>query len=908
MVVTVLSLAAMCAPVGAGPTARSAPPSAYDQLDPDRLAQKLKDLKMTELLEAMVGLGVKGTRGKALLAASLLSKALRTTDQEQRDKLLEQVGQLQRQLIRQTKDAKDGKGRVKHFRYRLDWIITQGIHKVDPYAERLQYFLGTAADRKAVLNYTKPAVEELERLLSEMEMQRDRWASDWEQWLQGNYQKLEAMMDEARYRGAWIRFYRAMVLSPDDATRAGLLEAAMADVKKFADAEDNSSGVKFTSLVLSGMAARELGEWERAKEFFQRADNPDARPTVRLKARFELVRVYIDRKQFTEANRQIEAFVAEAAKLPGLPKVAVAMQSALLRYKVLLEQGEALKDSDPKKAQQFRGLAGKELLKFVDKHPAYRDAFWRIIIPTIETADVKSLDPAMKLGLGLHHMGKETPEGDKKAEELFLAVADAQDAPDAIKASALWYLGLLKNRQRRNIEAAEYWCRLAENYPRDSNAKLAALNAVKSYEGIMQEKNKTARELGLAFQKKYVHALQVLVDNWGSSDPDILTRNYELGLEYDSMGDFDKAIKAFMKIPETSDLSLPARFRILSGQVKQLLESVTLSKALRRQRARSLIGDLSRYMTRARRYARRTKDPQRAQEVRSWAAECGFLIATLYKDILEDPVEAMQRVRELDEDPDLKGVPGVHRRAQELIVRMLLERGQVDKAIPMLTDLIKGDDRKGAESLLALAVTQTGEDMERLSYSDDPAAAAKLAELRKAYKLFAEKLYEFISGSDLPESQKASFKQALAHAYEFGTDKEVRKSLELYLALYKTKPNDAGIVRGIARAYRVLSASQQEPKKKAEYCRKAIEWYDKLIWGLPEKSAHWWRAQLEKWRYVLEVHRDHREALQKIPLQIKILSYKDRNMGGYWKQFRQVEGQAKARLRALKGAAPAGNG
>ena len=707
MLVALISTLALCAPISAGaePTTRREPRSAYEQLDPGKLAQKLKDLKMTELLEALVGRSAKGTQGKALLAAGLLGKALRTADQEQRDKLLEQVGQLQRQLIQQTKDAKDGKGRVQHFRYWLDWIITEGIHKADPYAERLQYFLGSDTDRKAVQKYTKPAVDELERLVSELDDQRDRWASDWEQWVNGNYQKLEGLLDEAHYRGAWIRFYLAMVLPASDAARPGLLEAAIADVKKFADAEDNSSGVKFTSLVLSGMAARELGDWERAKEFLRRADNPGARPTVRLKARFETVRVYIDRKEFTEANRRIEQFVADAAKLPGLPKVAVAMQSALLRYKVLLEQAEALKGSDPQKARQFRGLAGKELLKFVEKYPAYRQAFWRILVPTIEAADIKTLDPAMVLGLGLHHMGKKTPEGDKRAEELFLAVIRAKGAPDTLKASALWYLGLLKNRQRRNMEAAEYWCRLAEKYPRDGNAKLAALNAVKSYEGIMEEKNKSASQLRKeipGFQKKYVHALQVLVDNWGQGDRDILTRNYELGLEYDSMGDFDKAIKAFMKVPETSELSLPARFRILSGQVKQLLESVTLSKSLRQQQARSLIGDLGRYMSRARRYAQRAKDQQRAQEVRSWAAECGLLIATLYKDILESPVEAMRRAQELDRDKDWKDVPGIHRRAQELIVRILLERGQADKAIPMLTDLVKKKDPKGAESLLGM--------------------------------------------------------------------------------------------------------------------------------------------------------------------------------------------------------------
>ncbi|KKL65155.1 hypothetical protein LCGC14_2157820 [marine sediment metagenome] len=278
------------------------------------------------------------------------------------------------------------------------------------------------------------------------------------------------MMDEARYRGAWVRFYRAIVLPKTSPVRPSLLQQAISEVKKFADAEDNSSGVKFASLTLAGMAARELKEWKVAASFLRRADVKGASWQRRLKAKFETVRIAIDRKQFAAAATQIKAFKTQGAKLPKVAPEAVAMQGALLGYKLNMVQAEGVK-SNPAAYALFKDKASKELLDFVEEYPRHREAFWDLLPGLFDTANVEQMAPAMRIALAGREAAKKTPEGDARAEELLTSVAKSDKAGGGVRASAMWRLGLLYNRQRKNLKAAEVWCALAEKYPKDANGK-----------------------------------------------------------------------------------------------------------------------------------------------------------------------------------------------------------------------------------------------------------------------------------------------------------------------------------------------------------------------------------------------------------------------------------------------------
>jgi len=268
-----------------------------------------------------------------------------------------------------------------------------------------------------------------------------------------------------------------------------------------------------------------------------------------------------------------------------------------------------------------------------------------------------------------------------------------------------------------------------------------------------------------------------------------------------------------------------------------------------------------------------------------------MLIAQLYKDVLEQPAEARQRAKGLIDDKDWKRAPRIELRVLQFNISVLLESGQVEKAIPLIRE-VRQKDPDGAADVLARAVPQIASRIERLNYDPDPKAEAKLKKFRADYKVFATELYDDVNKAGVPEDQKLGFMQAKAHACEFGTAAEAAESLKLYEQLRAKKPQDSNIVRGIARAHRVLGDK-----------KKAMQWYDRLIAGLAPKTVPWWRAQLERLQFAWEIYQDNAKGLKSIRLQVKILRYKDTGqtakMGGYWKLFSDLEGQASARLGAL---------
>ena len=100
-------------------------------------------------------------------------------------------------------------------------------------------------------------------------------------------------------------------------------------------------------------------------------------------------------------------------------------------------------------------------------------------------------------------------------------------------------------------------------------------------------------------------------------------------------------------------------------------------------------------------------------------------------------------------------------------------------------------------------------------------------------------------------------------------------------------------IRGLARCYRRLGKNKQ-----------AMDHYDRLIDGLPEKSAVWWRAQLERLEFFLEVYADNAEGVRDVLLHIRQLRrYFGGGLGGFHKQFGVIEGKAGE---LLKAASPTG--
>ncbi len=879
--------------------------SAYEKLDPTKLAQTLRAFGMNELLIELVESGGSDTKSAAILVQARIAAAANAKDQAGRDKLLnEAIAQLDK-LIVATAKTTDDKTKLQHYSFTLDRAVTEGSTRTAPYIERLTSFQAKPGDTETVAKLTKSAVGILDRLTGKLDLLHEDWGEDDDKLITGIIWKLESLIEEVRYRGAWIRMHRAMALKSDSDERAMLLHQAISDVGGFASAGDNSKGVKYYSLLLSGICTRMLGEWDNADSFLKRAADKNASAGVRLKAWFEMAVCFIDQKEFAKAQTAIENFIKNGSSLK-VEKVDVDLQATLLKTRLLEVQAQAIKKEDPAKSAKLLEESRKILLDFIEKYPAYRDQIMEILVGKYEGTDTKDLPPSIRVLIGVREFTKAVRKAaaEKKktpdftnAEKIFTDIAKDKRAGKSDQATTLWYMGHIRNIQRRNKEASHYFYQLAEKHPEDKRAKNAAMNAVNSLRGILIEKKTTAEKLGKEFVEQYARCLVLLVKGWGEKDPKIRSYNYELGIMYDTLNRYNDAISAFNKVDPDSELYLLARSRVLSLRAEVLFKSKDPQEKKRRL-AINLIRDLDRYCRLTRKYADEInrKQPALAKRVMRWGAGCDMIIAQILNDIRNQPVKSIIHAEKIHQNwPEL---PDMRRRSREFITRVLLESGQTDKAVALLLKLVE-ENPKGTETLILEAIDKIHVHIRQLEFRRDAKSKKKLADLKRAYRVFSEELYKWALQEKKKKEQKNEkkediaawmygYEQALASAYESsGNIEEVKKSLEMFTQLDKTKSGQATNVRGLARCYRRLGKNTE-----------AMKQYDRLVGGLKQKSPQWWLVQLERMQFAVVIF-DNIEGFKSINLQISRLRYKDQKMGGYREPFSVIENKAREMLKKI---------
>lgn len=878
----------------------TAPASPYERLDKQKLAKTLKDLQMTELLDELVRKQTSATdiATRLLLIEAKTAKAVKARDQEKRDALLAEVMADQDKLIKITSKAVKPADKLVHYRLLLRRIVVEGITRPGPYVGRIQYFHARPGDADVVAQATKNALNLLRRLNRRMDDSHEKWGENTATWVEGHYWRLEDLIREARYRGAWIRLNRALTGGTDADERQSLLRQAVDDVKEYANAQDNSSGVKFRSLLLTGTAYRMLGDYARARSALARAaDEKQVKPLLQLKAMFEAVVSHMDQAEFDQARTAITHFRARGTKLVkagGVLEVTVDFQEALLNSRLLEVQAKAVRDKDAAQAEKLEGQSLQALLDFLDRYPAYETLLLELIAAKHEGKDATGLSSAIKVALGRRAFERASAKGTDQAQreklladaEKFLELALADKKADgSVHAMALWHLALVNNKQGENDPAAEYFRRLAAEHPSDPNAERAARNAVISLQGVMEEKKKEPADMGVGFVRKYKEALEVLVARLDSKDPQLDLYYYEYAQQLKTLVLDEEAMAIFDRVKAASEYYLPSRFEILVLRTRTLINA-DRSAAAKRPAALSLITDLRNYRDRAAKY--KSARVERVQQVRGWGAECDLMIAQVTMDVLNLPPEAVRVAMEVAKR--WPKVPEAKLRAQQFIVRRWLEKGSVEEAI---TPLIKMLDQEETVDLVAEAIDQIRERIETLQYHTDDQARAKLGKLRGAYKVFARKLYDWSkakwAASKDRDRRMYAFKQALAGACESGSAAEVGEALAIYLELAKQNADDWLNIRGLARCYRRLGKTDEAKKH-----------YERLTEGLPEMSTPWWRAQLELLGFCVQSFGDKAEPLEMIQLQIHRLRVRDNKMSGYLKQFSDLERRAGRLLADLK--------
>ncbi len=883
------------------PAARTgAAPSPYEGLDVERLATRLESLQMTELLEELARnqRGGGGLLVRRLLIQATIARASKTPDQARRDALLDEAGAGLDKLIAELAKAVEPEQRMAYFDLVLRRIATDAVTKAAPYLYRIQYFHPVSDDAEKVLAMTKAPVKELRRLTNRMQNTHDEWGEDPKNLVMGHYWQLAEMMEHLRYRGSWVRLNRALAL-PKGADELGLLlRQAIHDVREYADASDNSKGVKFKSLLLTGMAHRLLGEYDKARSYLSRAADKRADPRFQLKAHFETAVSYIEEGKFARANTALATFRREGAALAArraVPPVAVDFQSAMLEKHLLETRANAVAAKDPTKARQLEDESLQVIQAFITKHPNEKDRVVAMIAAKYAGRDPAGLKGPVLIILGQEAFAKARAAKEPKDRQIHLARTEKildlvlkDDAATAdMKATALWHLALVSNMQKDNLVAADYFRQLADDYPQNALARTAALNAVASLEGDLAE-NEMPADRGKEFLQRYRQTLYVLIGLSDRKDPQSNMWLYKYAQTLEALGMSKQARDYYDRIGSDSELYEPGRFKILQLDVQTLIRSSDKPSEKRRE-AEALIAGLRAYRDRARKYS--SDKPERVAQVRRWGAQIDLDIAKLTKDVLENSASARALAHDVVQRwPD---VPEIKREAQQFRIRLLLADGKVDAAIQPLISLIQ-ENADGTQDLVAAAVNDIQEQLEVLQYRHGEEDAAKFKAYRDAYLVFAEKLWSLAKARITDPDDLYPYKQALARAYEAGTAEQAARAVKLFDELIEQRKaageEDWLNYRGLARSNWKLGKHDQ-----------AKELYEQLKDRLERKSVEWWRTWLELVRLELEMFADQPAALGAIVKQIDRLRDYDVRLGEYLNQFGRAEKQAKLWIEAAAG-------
>lgn len=824
--------------------AQSGAGSAYDKLPPEPLANKLSAMGMTEILSQYVkeleGSGNGSVPIRAMAAEVKISQAIAEgVPLEDRNKLLDEAIAVLDKLAKETEKAKETADVMQHFRLTARLAEVAGLFRVEPYALRLQYLQGSPLDRKMILDVTKPIMASMEGLVSDIQMTVEDWRADAEK-LVTVVPELDDLRLAVKYRASWARLYRGMAL-PDDqanmAERRRLLNAAMVDVESFAR-DTNDSGVKYWSLLLMGMAARENGLHEQALRMFKDASVAEAEAPVRVQAQFETARTLAESGQFDKAIKGVEDFRKNGVEILGKSgKLQVDVKAALLKHYTY--EMQAAREKDKAQADKYAMSAKQALLAFLDEYtdPAVQASFYDIIAMKYrDRADYENLNSVILLAVAMQKAAQNTPEALAESAKMLETIAARQDdlAPRA-RPLALWELALAANRRRENVKATQLFAAVAKEYPDHPIARRAALNAVISQNGILQERVASNAVIDAKLRQGMIDALEVLLGKWGQ-DSEASKWYSELGWQYQRLADtveesqapalIAKAINAFEKVPAGTPEAMEGKYQSL--QLRAQLARLNV-KDNPKAAPEKLTEDLRQYAGEARKAASAAQDKRLAKSFAEWGGKAAFLRAELMYEQLDRQEPALQAAREVRKDwPGTEAVVLSQRfEIAKLIEQARQGKGQdkLDQAIGLVKTFSEEHPAE-AEQLLAMIVSQLRERIMDLRM--DVTKAQDLKSYQDVYMQFAQVLYDRARQENLPPDRLYGVKQMYASALlEQGKGAE---ALALFqeTSAFERKRRDVEIAKVNAEFDAKVKALDAASRNSAALADRVKEFFDLL--------------------------------------------------------------------------------
>ena len=572
----------------AGFAANGKPRSAYEDMQPEKLAKRLAEMGMTELHEAfMKELGAEGdgsVRDFVLAATGRIALAKRTGDLEARGRLMEGAIAALRKIVELSKKdfaAKDAVAReaaakagdsgvmadkaaaakvnaaealIRHYRFQLQLAEAMGVIYTEPYVTRLLYLQGGALDRQAILAKTPEAV----RILAVLDERARGKLMDWRgdenlELLVTVVPELEDLHKKVGYKLGWIRCYQAMATPIDEAHRGRritLLDAGMTNLRPFAHGK-NEDGVKYPALggygrmclerALSAKDAKEKDSGhKKAADSFQAIISAGVKatgPGLRILTMFEIARNLIEKGDFEQAGKAVDNFSNECKKLVRgkSGQLQADVKSAMLQNYRYERWAASVRKTNPTKADEYDLEAQKALVGFVQKYKdvEIRRAFYRMIATKYrDRTDYEKLNAMILLAVAGYENSLDTEESLSKAGDLLGRILSRKtQLAQMLRPTVLWELAMALSRQGDLRKAGKTFLTLAKDHPKCPEANQAAIYAVRVFYGIVFDiKAAKGKVISGDLRDEYIDSLKTLVEHpeWGVK-ADAINWNFDLG-------------------------------------------------------------------------------------------------------------------------------------------------------------------------------------------------------------------------------------------------------------------------------------------------------------------------------------------------------------------------------------------
>ena len=769
---------------------------ALEKIDALRLHEMMRSFSMWEMVDHHSAAIKKqgGLAVKIITIKTLRAKALDpATPPAQRRAMLNEAINLQLKVIEEFgKKADTKQGKIALLDQQFLLVEIAGLDRVqDPYGLNMMYLRGTADERATIVTLTTRAV----RLLDQVSDTARDYLAEWNT-LDDQVDSrpaLEQLQFRLLQQGAWVYLYRGLALSSGSDRTFCLTQA-----QSMASECLQRGWAKHRSLLIIGAASLGLGRYDPALKNLQAVDVAEAPVGVRVQALFMIPQALAGKSEYTEAMKAANAFYEKAVKLTDeRMKVAHGVSAALLRSEVY--DAAASRQTDQAKAAGYRKEAMKVLVDFISDHAGdagVQMALFEIIVRKYgkgisleEPATLKAANPIvlMALAVGNHGVwGQDMPEtqrmlllkGPQKALEELLSRTDSVSVK--MRPDAMWYLAKIQALRLQTGLSARLHAEIAQKHPDHKLAPVAALNAVRQYAGLIQERTKATDEKKEAvspnLRREYVAAMETLLNNakWVEAArklEKIEGRYFDLGWQLYKLveitGDSPekakeksdlqrRAIEAFRKVPRTEIRPYMAGHHLgLWMEVDHLDARQGTKTPPGHGESREVVGRLKAYSEDAKTEAARASaeaakaaaagDAAKAKEAEDfakdlseWGAHAAYNVATVTYNHLEETGSALAQLKALPEQwPNTSVIEA----SMEFRIRKLIEQGMTDEAgeeVKKFHELFR--ERSG--QLIPLVIANIQKAIKKLQASLAPDKEVKLRAYRAGYSKFAKLLYD----------------------------------------------------------------------------------------------------------------------------------------------------------------------